>query len=291
MASRLISVVIPAHITSVESLRLLDGQLDAVAGQDYSGQFEVLVVDNGSPVRVREHIARHPLATRLSLRCLDAAQRRGAAYARNCGAEAASGEILLFCDHDDVVHSDWLSSLVEFLDTGYDLVGSAVEEHSLNRDNPRTMVEVPAPESFQPPGVRVPVVVSSSMACRADMYRAVGGMDETYSANEDVEFGWRADRQGYSVGYLPAALVGYRHRRGFRPALRQGWARGIGLARLHAEYPGNGLPEARLSTTVRDLVALAVARRATRAERGLMLGVLVGQLLGGRFTTVRANGR
>ncbi|WP_024799646.1 glycosyltransferase family 2 protein [Nocardia sp. BMG51109] len=277
----MVSVVVPAHVTSIESRKLLDVELDALAGQDHSGSFEVIVADNDSPVGLREHIEGHSLRDRLNLRYVDASGARGAAHARNVGAEQASGEILLFCDHDDWVYPEWMRRLIAFLETGYDLVSSAVEGRTLNRHNPRKVAEVPPPESFQPAGVAVPVVVAGSMACRAEVYRKTGGLDETYPANEDVEFGWRVHRQGYRVGYLPAALVAYRYRRGFRAGLRQGRPRGRGLARLHADYPGNGLPEIHLPILLRDLMGLTVARGLTGEERGLLMGILLGQLTGG----------
>ncbi|WP_280386475.1 glycosyltransferase [Nocardia wallacei] len=288
MTVRSVSVVIPAHVTTAESREFLDVQLAALAEQDYSGPFEVIIADNGSPIGLRDHIAGHSLRERLDLRYVDASGQRGAAFARNTGADAANGEILLCCDHDDRVYPDWIRRLVEFLDTGYDLVSCAVEGRSLNRDNPRTVADMAEPEAFQPPGVVVPIVLGGSMACRAEVYRKVGGVDVTYPANEDVEFGWRVHRQGYRVGYLPAALVAYRYRPGFRAGLRQGRARGLGLARLNAEYPGNGLPEIRLPIVLRDLVRVGTARGLAGEERGLLLGILIGQLRGGlRHRTLR----
>ncbi|WP_169814174.1 glycosyltransferase [Nocardia mexicana] len=283
-----VSVVIPAHVTTAESLGFLDVQLAALAEQDYSGPFEVVIADNGSPIGLRDHVAGHSLKQRLSLRYVDASGDRGAAYARNIGAAEASGDVLLCCDHDDRVYPEWIRRLVEFLDTGYDLVSCAVEGRSLNRDNPRTVADMAEPEAFQPPGVVVPIVLGGSMACRAEVYRKVGGLDVTYPANEDVEFGWRVHRHGFRVGYLPAALVAYRYRPGFRAGLRQGRARGLGLARLNAEYPGNGLPEIRLPIVLRDLFRVGTARGLVGEERGLLLGILIGQVRGGlRYRTLR----
>ncbi|MBF6174750.1 glycosyltransferase [Nocardia blacklockiae] len=276
-----VSVVIPTYVTTAQDVNYLDIQLDALAEQDYAGSLEVVVADNGSPVAMREHILGHRLRARLRLRWVDAAQVRGAAHARNAGAEAADGEILLFCDHDDRVTREWASRLVEFLDTGYDLVSSAVEGRSLNPGAARVAAEIPEPDAFQPVNAPVPVVVGCSMACRAAVFRKVGGLDVGYPANEDVEFGFRVHRAGFRVGYLPAALVAYRYRHGFRAGLRQGWARGRGLARLHADFPGNGLPALRLPVILRELSSVALARKVAGEERGLLLGLLAGQLLGG----------
>ncbi|MFI5781092.1 glycosyltransferase [Nocardia sp. NPDC051570] len=281
MTSTAISVVIPAHVHTAAGVAYLDEQLHALADQDYPGPMEVIVADNGSPIDLRTHLARSPLRARLDLRYADASATRGASHARNAGADQATGEILLFCDHDDRVYPDWASSLIAFLDNGYDIVSSAVEGSTLNTANPRKAAEIPAPDQFQPQGVVAPTLVGCSMACRTEAYRALGGLDITYAANEDVEFGWRASLSGYRVGYLPTALVAYRYRTEFRAGYRQGRARGIGLARLHAEFPGNGLPAIRFPLLLLTLAVLTINPCLVREERGLLMGITVGQLTGG----------
>ena len=93
-----VSVVIPAR----NAARTLDAQLQALAAQRFPAEWEVLVSDNGSTDATRavavEWAGRIPL-----LRVIDASARPGASAARNLGAAAAHGELLLFCDADDVV--------------------------------------------------------------------------------------------------------------------------------------------------------------------------------------------
>ncbi|WP_378732642.1 glycosyltransferase [Nocardia brasiliensis] len=281
VTERSVSIVIPTYIGTAEGRDLLDVQLDALTRQDYSGEFDVVIADNGSPIEVKSHIENHPLRDRLTLHYVDASGTSGAAFARNVGADNATGEILLFCDHDDRVYPHWISRMVAFLDEGYDLICSAVEGDSLNADNPRHVANIPAPDKFQPVGVYAPVIVGTSMACRAEVYRKLGGQDVSYAANEDLEFGWRAHREGYRLGYLAEALVAYRYRQGFRPGYRQGRSRGIGLARLNAEFPNNGLPEIHLPEVLLRMIRLPFARGLVGEERGLMIGLAVGQFRGG----------
>lgn len=287
MAPRSVSVVIPTYLTEQAGRDLLDVQLDALAAQDYPGEFEVVIADNGASAGLRAHIESHRHRARLDLKYVDASGVAGAAHARNVGAEAAAGAILLFCDHDDRVYPNWVSAMIGFLDTGYDLICSAVEGKSLNADNPRHAADVPPPDKFQPAGVFAPVIVGTSMACRAEVYRKLGGMDTTYAANEDLAFGWSAHREGFRTGFLAEALVAYRYRPGFRPGYRQGRSRGIGLARLNREFPGNGLPEIHLPELLWRMLGLSVARGLVGEERGLLLGIAVGQLRGGlRYRTL-----
>ncbi|WP_187298537.1 glycosyltransferase family 2 protein, partial [Rhodococcus sp. BS-15] len=104
-----ISVIIP--VSSLDPL--LDAQLQALAEQDADCPFDVLISDNAGDGRVSDHVSSHPLRDRLRLTCVDASAQVGAAHARNRGAENASGDLLMFCDADDVVHPSWLRTLAE----------------------------------------------------------------------------------------------------------------------------------------------------------------------------------
>ncbi|WP_280453612.1 glycosyltransferase [Nocardia brasiliensis] len=283
-----VSVIIPAHIKCRDDRDFLDTQLEGLERQDYTNGFEVIVADNRSPESLRDHIKNHPFRNSLKLKYIDASAVRSAAHARNVGAEVALGTYLLFCDHDDLVKDNWVSSLVTFLDAGYDLASSAVEGWTLNTAQPRKLATIPSPDRFQPEGAFAPLIVGTSMACRADVYRKLGGMNVTYSANEDVAFGWSARREGYRTGFLAEALVSYRYRSGFRAGWRQGLARGIGLARLNAEFPDNGLPTILLTEVLWQICTVAAWRNLAGEERGLLIGIGVGQLIGGhRFRTLR----
>ncbi len=279
----LVSVIIPVY----NGKDLLDEQLQALAGQDYDGDFEVVVSDNGSTDGVADHLATHQLRDELNLRVVNSSDAQGPSHARNIGAAQAKGELLLFCDQDDRVHPDWMRKLVAF-SAGYDLFGSAIEGHSLNGADARRVAGIAAPESFQPAGVFAPVIVGCSFGATADAYRDLGGMDVTWAANHDVELGWRAHNRGYRVGFLPEALVGYRYRTGVRAGLKQGWIRGIEMARLNAEFPDNGLPEIRVTTVAATLARLLFAWRMSGEEWGLLASIALGQVRGGlKYRTLR----
>jgi len=94
----MISVVLPLY----NAARVVGGQLDALAGQAYSGAWELIVADNGStdgsPAIVERWRDRIP-----SMRVIDASIRRGAAAARNLGAVAGQRRSDQRSDHDGAV--------------------------------------------------------------------------------------------------------------------------------------------------------------------------------------------
>ena len=89
----------------------LGAQLEALAGSDLPGP---LGADPGRQrVDRRQHAGRTFVrGPRPLLRVVDASARRGAAYARNQGARHAAGDILAFCDADDIVSPGWLEAIV-----------------------------------------------------------------------------------------------------------------------------------------------------------------------------------
>ncbi|MDB4946366.1 MAG: kfoC [Labilithrix sp.] len=90
----LVSVVIPAFVTTSKQAALLDETLATVDRQTYP-HYEVLVVDDGSPVDIGSIVAGHAHTTRLRR------TNGGSAQARNTGIAASRGEYFVFLDGDD----------------------------------------------------------------------------------------------------------------------------------------------------------------------------------------------
>ncbi|MFC2576956.1 MAG: glycosyltransferase family 2 protein, partial [Rothia dentocariosa] len=98
------SVIIPVY----NGANYITQQLDALAAQTGNPSFEVLICDNGSTDGTRAVVEGYNAP--YPLRVIDASQRGGASHARNMGAVQAAGDILIFCDGDDLVEPDWVVS-------------------------------------------------------------------------------------------------------------------------------------------------------------------------------------
>lgn len=100
-----LSVVMPAH----RALAVLPRVMDALLASDLPrGEWEYIVVDDASPDATPALAARHADAV---IRLPGPPQ--GPAYARNRGAEAARGEVLVFVDSDVCVHPTTLRQFAE----------------------------------------------------------------------------------------------------------------------------------------------------------------------------------
>ena len=83
----------------------LDQCLGAVVASQYP-DFEIIVVDDSSTDNSKEMIAKYPVRL-IELN----GKPHGPAYARNQGAEAATGEIIFFVDADVVIYPDTLTKI------------------------------------------------------------------------------------------------------------------------------------------------------------------------------------
>jgi glycosyltransferase involved in cell wall biosynthesis len=85
--------------------------LTALANQTYPHNlYEVIIVDDGSPISSRELVETFRCDLRIELLVQS---RTGPAAARNNGARHATGEYLAFTDDDCAPAPDWLERLAE----------------------------------------------------------------------------------------------------------------------------------------------------------------------------------
>ncbi len=278
-----VSVVIPAR----NSLPDLYDQLDALSKQSYRGPMEVIVADNGSDDGLARCLNEYARRSVLVVRRVDASQHAGAAYARNRGAAEAEGQFLAFCDADDVVHPEWVATLVRIAH-GHDVVGTAIETRSINSARaldwtPTTPADRQGKTSF------LPHAIGASLGCWASVYRSLGGMSCGLRASEDVEFCWRAQLEGYSFAFDTTESVAYRLRNDLKSMVRQSYQLGYGFAPLQGLYREKGCPPVRLRRAMRWWALLAlgnplVPRAVTRISKGQWFRAVaahVGELHGG----------
>lgn len=110
----MISVVIPAY----NEEKYLAHCLNSLKEQNYSGEYEIIVVDNGSEDNTPQ------IAHELGARVISCA-RRGVVCAREAGFRASSGEIIVQADADSIYPSDWLLRIAEQFSSDPEVVAVA----------------------------------------------------------------------------------------------------------------------------------------------------------------------
>jgi len=224
-----ISVVIPAY----NAAATLGEQLEALSAQQCEDDWEVVIADNGSTDGTVA-IARDFNERFKALTIVDSGLRRGHSAPRNAGAGAARGDLLVFCDADDVVAPGWLQAMVDAA-RHYDVIGGWLDARPLNDDSTRAWHR-PWPKD-QLRSWLLPYAVSANLGIWADVLRDLGGWSSDYEAGgEDTELSWRAQLAGYRLGFAPDAVVYYRYRPGLRQMARQCYVIGVNCERLLRDY-------------------------------------------------------
>lgn len=224
------SVVIAAYNAEAT----LAAQLAALTRQRTSFEWEVLLCDNGSTDETVE-IARAWAGVLPQLVIVDASARRGPGAARNVGVAHARGELLVFCDADDVIADDWLEQMHRGL-TDAPFVASRIEHRRLNAGFPEEFRAAEGMMYPTPPLPQYPMVGSGHMGVRKAAFDAIGGFDEDMRTAEDLDLSWRLQLAGFDLAANPAALVHVRHRATLRGVYRQAYGYGSNHRRLMHKY-------------------------------------------------------
>ena len=214
------TVVVP-YYQAPEALALT---LAALEGQTYPRElFELVVVDDGSdpPLELAQ-------PTPLRVRVIHQEDLGfGLARARNNGARAASGDIIVFLDCDMVPEAEWLSSHARWHHAARDVVSLGFRKHvdfdgidaGAVRGRPGSLGELLSGRPVQrPEWIERRMAQTDDLAADADdifrvvtggnfgvsaaFFSEVGEFDESFTrwGSEDIEFGWRA----YALGAVLA---------------------------------------------------------------------------------------
>jgi glycosyltransferase involved in cell wall biosynthesis len=231
-----VSVVVPV----LNAGRTLGAQLDALASQTCAAPWELIIADNGSTDGSIE-LASSRLDEFPAGRVLDASARRGASHARNAGARAATGELLVFCDADDVVSPGWLAAMTEAAGDA-DVVAGPFDVERLNDTLRRSWHDTP-PKHRPLRGHRFLEFASGgNCAVWQDVFESLGGYDEERPTGEDVDLSWRAQLAGYRLGFAAEGVVYLRLKSGLRDIARQHFHWGRGYVDLYRDFRADGMP-------------------------------------------------
>jgi len=269
----MISVVLPVR----DGLPWLDAQLAALTAQQYDGAWEIVVADNGS-IDASVATARGWADRCDRLRVVDASATPGPGAARNAGVRAAQGELLAFCDADDVVQPGWLRACAAAL-ADADVVAGTFDMASLNGGS----TSEPGPAATSQLGF-LPAGLAANLGARRPAFEAVGGFSEELFVGEDIDLCWRLQLEGYRFAVAPDAVVAKREAPGTGLLFRRATAYGRCGPLLYRRYRGRGARRdlagaakswAWLVLSVPLLGGRHVRRRWVRAA-GVRLGRLAG---------------
>ncbi len=280
----------------------LRSTLDALLRVDYPpSSYEVVVVDDGSGDSTPELV--RGLAESDSRIRYHPQPNSGVATARNNGARAASGDLLIFLDDDMLVEPEHIRAhlavrelygdcLVNGHWTFSDATRRALEQTPFGRY--RMVLEDDIRARFAKIDIgqgrsEVSSVTAANLGVSAQAFAALGGFDERfpYAGYEDQEFSYRAREAGHRFIYDPAIRLGHNDERvtleQFARRYQRGAVTAVYLAAMHpAAYATSPLVLENAPATRWDPRRLRVKKRFKRAFSGLggvwLLRAVIAQL-------------
>ena len=234
----LVTVVIAARNEG----RYVDQCLESLLRQDLPG-VEIILVDDGSTDGTGEAASRHE-----GVRVIRG-EGRGPGRARNLGLESANGRFVAFTDADCVVEPDWLSRLVEALESAPEEVWGVGGAQEAPPDDPpfaRLVQRFLSSIGFVSEYVRTDPRTCPTLhnpTCNSMLRSAVleelGGFAEGLWPCEDLELDRRIELAGGKLLYVPGARVLHHRPENARGFLKMMRGYGLGhaaLVRIHGPF-------------------------------------------------------
>ena len=261
---------------------LLEQTLPPLLAQDFApDRYEVIVVVDGSSDGTADFL--RTILHRGNLRIFEQSNR-GQAAAINTGLKQSRGEIVLFLDDDilcgpSLVAEHALAPRYEKACMAFGPVLVAAEgSDALAVDWARTFCD----DFFQSKVYEAPekgwygCMASANSSLPRNVALSIGGLDESFSRANDVEFGFRLLKAGYTFVYQPAAITHQVFQKTRRDVVEDAAGEGKAEVRLSRKFP-----ELRTTTRLALLSSRAWWRRAsirTLATAPISLAGLVAPL-------------
>jgi GT2 family glycosyltransferase len=171
------------------------------------GDVDVVLVDNAST----DATAQMPVTVRNE-------QNEGFARACNQGAEAATGEIVVFLNNDTIPHEGWLEPIVRaFDDSSVGAVGSKLVYPDGSIQHAGVAIDFKQPPGMEAWNLKsdwtnelsdVDAVTGACLAMRRSDFLRLAGFDPGYwNGYEDVDLCLNVWAHGLRVVYQPASVV------------------------------------------------------------------------------------
>lgn len=241
------SVVIPTYNRPLQLANCLTSLVKLDYPHDY---FEVIIVDDGSKVSLKETIA--PFYKLLNL-TLVIQSNAGPATARNTGAKVARGSVLAFIDDDCQPDAHWLGTLERYFIHNFQaseqphVVGGRVY-NILTGNNYAIASQALVNYLYQCYNAdkdNCGFFTSNNLAVSAADFHAIGGFDETFplAAAEDREFCDRCLSERYRLIYAPEVVVNHTHNLTLESFWTQQFNYGRGAHHLYRKRATQGLQQ------------------------------------------------
>ncbi|RJQ47408.1 MAG: glycosyltransferase [Nitrospiraceae bacterium] len=201
----MVSVIIPAY-NAEKTIRQC---LDSLMRQDYTGEHEIIVVDDGSTDSTPDIVSEFSTVRLLRQ------QNAGPANARNRGASEANEEIILFTDSDCFPESNWITEMLKPLQKNSRVVGVKGIYKTRQQEITARFVQLEYEDKYRymMKDRYIDFIDTYSAGFRKDIFLEMGGYDTEFpvACAEDVELSYRLSQKGHKMVFNPKAAVYHIH--------------------------------------------------------------------------------
>jgi GT2 family glycosyltransferase len=202
-----ISIVTPLYNTPSH---LLSELIASVRAQTWPN-WELILVDDASPVQDHLSVADAAAANDARVRVIRAGKQGGISAARNVGIAAATGDWTGFADHDDLLHPQALGVFVRWISERTELNFVYSNEVKLSPDS-RQLGDFLYKPDFCPSTLLRLNYIAHLTIIRRDLIKALAiGFRSEFDGVEDHEFYLRASAvPEFRAGHIPLFLYCWR---------------------------------------------------------------------------------
>ncbi len=198
------SIITPVYNTNASYLRQT---VQSVLDQIY-GEWELWLFDDASTSpetrQALDEIAR--LDPRIRTRA--ASNNGGISAATNAAANEATGEVLVFLDHDDLLTPDCLAELALYY-TAYQDADIVYSDDDKCDDEGRFFAPQFKPD-WSPALLTSFMYMSHVFTVKRSLFAELGGFRTDFDGSQDYDFALRASERANHIGHIPRVLYHWR---------------------------------------------------------------------------------
>ena len=231
MNNNLISIVIPVYNAQKTILDCLKHCLS----QDYAGDYEIIVIDDGSSDDSAKIIKSFGEKIKYIFQ-----ENAGPARARNTGWKNSLGEIVIFTDSDCLVPENWLKKLLTGFESDEKI---AVVQGSYDIANKGNLVAEIINFDIREKHKKMPKLIknlaSYNIAVKKGVLEEVDGFSTSFLAPsaEDTDLSYRIIKLGYKIAFVYDSQVAHYHTETLNKYLKEQSRHGYWRIKLYKDHP------------------------------------------------------
>jgi glycosyltransferase involved in cell wall biosynthesis len=252
-----ISVIVPAY----QAAAVLPQCLAALQQQTIDhARYEIIVVDDGSTDNTAD-VAQQALHACPAAQVIRA-EHGGPAKARNIGAQAARGDLLLFTDADCQPLPDWIEQFERVFDNP-EISGAAGAYVTQQRSLIARFVQQEYEERYDYARGQATIdfIDTYAAAYRRAVFLENGGFDAAFptASVEDQEFSFRLAERGQRLAFAPNARVSHQHNTTLMRYFRRKYFIGYWKMRVLHQHPGKAVRDSHTPQIIKAQIVLLAA--------------------------------